>query len=468
VAEITHDTELVRVLETRDIFAAGVGLVVAASTLVSDFQGWFLGGRTFALALIGAAVLNMLLGLSAAELATTYPKAGALYDYGAASTPGGHAAKTIVGLFLGFTFYVMFAFAGGGETTAGAAGAVGLFEGGSLEVWIIVLTVLALIPNLLGIEALAKVELWVLVGMLGIRWFFGLAGFLGFSDAGGWSFSNVASATPDFVGYAGLLALVGGFGFWSFVGIEFVAPLAEETRHPARSIPRGIVYGIIAILATSLFMGFGVSGLNVDWLGLVSEDAPQLDVGIAMFGDTGRVLMAIASVLATFASMTVVYAAMPRILYGMSRNGHFFGPLSKTFGHVHPRYRTPWVAIIFTAVVYTAVAISYGAVVEQIFTAAYVWILLYAAYHVLVIVSRYVNPDVVRPFQLPLAVPAVGFLLTIYVWWEAFKADDGHSFFGGRAVWIILIAAAAALVSYALRGSSGVEDHLEEEVHQQL
>ncbi len=468
MAQSTQQSELVKVLETRDIFAAGVGLVVAASTLVSDFQGWFLGGRTFALALIGAAVLNLLLGLSAAELATTYPKAGALYDYGAAATPGGHAAKTLVGLFLGFLFYVMFAFAGGGETTAGAAGAIGLFDGGSLELWIIVMTVLAIIPNLLGIEVLAKVEMALIAGMLGIRWFFGLAGFLGFSDAGGWSFSNVSAATPDFAGYAGLITLVGGFAFWSFVGIEFVAPLAEETRNPSRAMPRGITYGIAAILATSLFMGLGVSGLNVEWLGLISEDAPQLDVGIAMFGDTGRVLMAIASVLATFASMTVVYAAMPRILYGMSRNGHFFGPLSKWFGSVHPRFRTPWIAIVFTAVVYTATAIAYGAVIEQIFTAAYVWILLYAIYHVLVMVSRYVNPDVDRPFKLPLAVPALGFLLTIYVWWEAFRPDGGHSFFGGRAIWIVFIAAAAAIISYAIRGMSGISDHLEEEVHQEI
>ncbi|MDH4116415.1 MAG: APC family permease [Acidimicrobiia bacterium] len=470
--DIEKSESLVKALGTWDIFAAGVGLVVAASTLVSDFQGWFGGGTNFAIALVASGVLNLLLGLSAAELSTTYPKAGALYDYGAAATPGGHGAKTIVGVFLALLFYFMFAFAGGGETTAGASGAVGLFDAGSVQFWIIVMTVLAVIPNLMGIEALAKLELGLLVGMLGIRWFFGLAGFAGFSDLGSWSTSNIPTAIEDFAGFAGIVALTGGFAFWSFVGIEFVAPLAEETKDPARSIPKGIVFGILAILATSLFMGYGVSGLGQDWAGTVSADAPQLDVGIAMFGTTGRVLMALASVLATFASMTIVYAAMPRILYGISRNGHFLGPLSRWFGHIHPKYRTPWVAIIVTAVFYTSVALYYtsaaeDAVITQIFTAAYVWILIYAIYHVLVLVSRFTNPDVDRPFKLPLAVPAVGLVMTLYVWYKAF--EGAHGDFGSSAVkWILIPSVVITIVSYVIRDSANIVDHLEEEVHQEI
>lgn len=451
---MSNDTEtgLVQVLSTKDIFAAGVGLVVAASTLVSDFQGWFLGGWTFALALVGSAILNLLLGMSAAELAVTYPRAGALYDYGVETTPGSKATKTIVGIFLAMLFYIMFAFAGGGETTAGAAGAVGLFDAGSINLWIIILTIMAVLPNLFGIDVLAKVEMWVLFGMLGIRWFFGLAGFGGFSDAGSFSFDNIPSAAEGVT----LVALTGGFAFWSFVGIEFVAPLAEETKDVARAMPRGIAYGIGAILATSLFMGLGVSGLDVDWLSIASEDAPELSVGSVMFGEGGKTLMALAAVLATFASMTIVYAAMPRIIYGMARNGHFLGPLSKQFAQIHPRFRTPWLAILVTAVLYGGTALWQGGVIEQIFTAAYVWILLYVVYHVLVIVGRFVNPDQDRPFKLPLAAPIVGVVFTLYVWFEGFAGS--HGFFGKRALWIVAGAAAVAVASWALRDMSGMTE----------
>ena len=460
---MTQDTGLVKALTTKDIFAAGVGLVVAASTLVSDLNGWFAAGRVAALAFIAMFILNMFLGLSAAELATTYPKAGALYDYGAAATPGGEGFKALIGLFLGFVFYGMFAFAGGGETAAGASGAIGLFNGGSLTFWIIVLTILSVIPNLFGISILAKIEIYTLVAMLGIRWFFGLAGFAGFSQLGGWSLADIPAGD---LSVTGIIGAAGAFAFWSFVGIEFVAPLAEETRDPARQIPRGIIYGLIAILATSLFMGFGITGLDSDWASKVDPSAPQLGVGEAMFGSFGRILMALGSVLATYTSMTIVYAAMPRILYGMSRNGHFFGPISKWMGRIHPRYRTPWVATLVTAIFYTYAAISFGTVIEQIFTAAYVWILLYAVYHVLVVVSRYANPGVERPFRLQIWVPIVGFALTIFLFWKAF--EGAHSLFGPRALWIIGLSLGAAILCIALQGTSGIDSKLEEEVRQEV
>ncbi len=456
------DQGLVKVLTTRDIIIAGVGLVVAASTLVSDFLGWFSAGQVFAVALVAMFVGNLLLGLSAAELATTYPKAGAIYDFGAAATPGGEKAKALVGVFLGMVFYIMFMFAGAGETVAGASGAQGLFGGGELWLWVIILSLLAVVPNLLGIELLAKVELYTVAIMLGIRWLFGLAGFSGLNSVGGWSWNNLV---PGDLTFGAIITLGGAFAFWSFVGIEFVAPLAEETRDPNRSIPRGIVWALVVILGTSLLMGIGVGGLDPAWIDKVDQNAPQLFVGEAMFGTSGRVLMAIASVLATYSSMTIVYASMPRILYGISRNGHFFGPLSRVFAGVHPKYRTPWTAIIVTAVIFSWAAIQFGDVVELIFSAAYVWLLLYVVYHLLVFVSRFTNPEVDRPFKLPLWVPALGFIGTAYLWWKAFEGAHGE--FGPRAAWMTVAAAIVAIVGVTLEKTSGVESRLEEEVHQE-
>jgi amino acid transporter len=62
-------------------------MAVAASTLVSDFVGYFTIGMAFLVALMIAFVINLLLGLSCAELSTTYPKAGALYEYGSRAFP---------------------------------------------------------------------------------------------------------------------------------------------------------------------------------------------------------------------------------------------------------------------------------------------------------------------------------------------------------------------------------------------
>jgi amino acid transporter len=457
IAVGAEERGLERVLGTWAVFVAGVGLVVAASTLVSDYVGYFQLGSAFLLTLFIAFLVNLFLGLSCAELSTTYPRAGALYEYGAAATPS-RALAALVGLFLAFAFYGMFGFVGALETAAGAFGLQAFFNAtGSLTPWIIGMIALAVIPNLLHVKTMVTVESIVVIGMLAIRYFFGAAGWLGFSDTGSWSASNWDAGVGIFDFSAVMLALA--LGYWSFVGIEFVAPLAEETREPRRNLPVGIILGLLAILATSWFMGSGVGGTRAisEWakegLGPAGCDGscPQLVVGQAMFGGWGRGLMAVATFTATYTSMTIVLAGMPRILYGVAREGQLFGPaLSRFFAYLHPRFRTPWMAIIVTAIVYAAVAIAFNDVVDLIFTAAYAWVIIYIMWHVLVIVSRYTDPTVDRPFRLPLWVPFLGAIGTVIALYYAFAG--AHGLYGVRSLWVFGGAAVAALISHGLTG----------------
>lgn len=74
-------TNLKKSIGTWEVMVAGVALVVAASTLVSDFAGYFTLGAAFAIALVFGFLINLLLGISVADLSVAYPRAGALYDY---------------------------------------------------------------------------------------------------------------------------------------------------------------------------------------------------------------------------------------------------------------------------------------------------------------------------------------------------------------------------------------------------
>jgi amino acid transporter len=457
MSERTTGTEqfgLEKTLGTWSVFVAGVGLVVAASTLVSDFVGYFTVGLAFLVALLIAFVINLLLGLSCAELSTTYPRAGALYEYGSRAIPW-RGGSVVVGLFLAFAFYAMFGIVGALEVAAGSFGLQAFFNAaGSLTPWIIAMVVLATLPNLVHVRTMALIEAVVLVGMLLIRWFFGLAGWAGFSDTGPWEASAWTSDIGifDWSAIAGAMALA----YWSFVGIEFVAPLAEETRNPRRNLPVGIVLGLLAILATSVFMGTGVGGTRPlgEWTASAlgpegcEGSCPQLVVGEAMFGGWGRGLMALATAAATYTSMVIVLAAMPRILYGVARDGYFFGPLSRAFAYLHPRFRTPWVAIFVTAAVYGIVAIFFNDVVALIYAGSYAWVIIYIVWHLLVIVSRFTNPNVERPFRLPLAVPIIGAIGTAFALYYAFQG--AHGTYGLPSLYIFGGALLAALVSYAL------------------
>jgi amino acid transporter len=457
---------------TWEVFVAGVALVVASTTLVSDFQGYFSLGLAFAMAILLAFIINLLLGLSVAELATDYPKAGAIYEY-SRDVFGGALGK-FLGIFLAFTFAGMFVFAGAGETSAGGFGLQALFnQTTNLNWFIVALTVMAVIPNLFGIRAAAWVSAFLLIGMLGIRWFFGLAGFLGFSDATSWSSSNLDTGGPgsfDWFGSGGLLAAGLVLAFWTFVGIEFVAPLAEEVRIPRRNLMAGIVIGLVVILGTSWLMGLGVAGtqpeLGVSWAEVAIDassecggSCPQLVVGEAMFGGTGRGLMALASVMATLGSMTVAFAAIPRVIFGVAREGDFFGPLSKPFATLHPRYGTPVLATLLFAAMATAAALFSSDVVDWIFAGAYVWLLIYAAYHLLLLANRILRPDGERKLlgTAGWGVGVVGFIVTIVALYYAFLG--AHEYFAKKAAWVIGFALLAAIVAFLLPGEVH-EDHV--------
>jgi amino acid transporter len=451
------NSSLNKSIGTWEVMVAGVALVVAASTLVSDFAGYFTLGGAFAAALALGFIINLLLGISAADLSVAYPRAGALYDYVRAIFPG--KAGRFSGVFLGLAFYGMFAFAASGETAAGAFGLQALFHSAlDIKYFILILSVLAIIPNIFGIRTTAWVSAALLLFMLGIRWFFGIAGFLGLGATGDWAGANLNSGVGifDWFGEGGILTAGLALAFWSFVGIEFACSLAEEVKEPRKSIPRGLILGLFAILATSLVMGLGVTGtapLSV-WQDAMNSslgaggDAPQLAVGQMMFGEIGYLLMALASVAATLGTLTVAFAAMPRIIYSIARDGKFFGPLSKPFGRLHPKFGTPVTATVFTFALYLIPALYNSAVIDWLYSAAYAWVILYALFHLLAFINRKIHPGAEKAFQGRWFAPAtlIGIAVTLISLYYAFAG--AHLEYGGRALIVLLGAFLAALVSF--------------------
>ena len=247
--------------------------------------------------------------------------------------------------------------------------------------------------------------------------------------------------------------------FWTFVGIEFVCSLTEEVRYPRRAMPRrASSIGLIVILGTSWLMGLGVAGTTPESGGTWADVAfgpagcdgscPQLAVGEEFFGGFGRGLMALASVTATLGSMIVAFAAIPRIIFGIARDGNFFGPhLSRVFGFVHPRWRTPVPAIILFGVMSTGFALFSSDVVDWIFSGAYVWILIYIAFNVLCFANRVLHPGEDHLFpKWFTVVPLIGAVLTGVALYYAYIGVHGDYYW--RALIIIGVAAVATLIAH--------------------
>ncbi len=448
---------LTKSLNTWDIFIAGVAGILVTSTLIGDTIGYFTLGIGFAIAITLAFIVNLLLGISAADLSVAYPKSGGLYDF-AKGIFGGRLGR-FLGVFLGLTFYGMLAFAVSGETTAGALGLRALFRSNlPIEFFVMAIGILAVVPNIFGLKTASWVNGILLVFMLGIRWLFGIVGFLGLGGTGTWSFANLTQgASLDWFGEGGIITGGIALAFWALVGIEFVCFLAEEVDRPEKALPKGIILSLFVILVTSLVMGLGITGTQSlsTWQTLIASeiacagDCPQLAVGDAMLGDTGYSLMALASVTSTWSSLIVAYSAMPRILYSIARNGDF-GALSNFFSKLNPKYSTPVMATLFTFVLYCVLALSSGEVVVWIYSAAYLWAVLYVVFHILALLNRRLKPETLQTFPgwwfQPMAIS--GIVLTTLSIYYAFAGS--HVEFGGRALLVILVALGAAIFSFII------------------
>ena len=450
-------SELPKLLNSTDIFIAGVAGIIVTSTLISDLTGYFTFGIGFAIAFALAFIVNLLLGMSAADLSVAYPKSGGLYDF-AKEIFGGRLGR-FLGVFLGLTFYGTIALAVSGETTAGAFGLRALFDSDlSIKFFVVVISIISVVPNIFGLKTASWVNAILLVFMLGIRWMFGILGFSGLSATGTWSFANLAQgASLNWFGEGGIVTGGIALAFWSLVGIEFVCFLAGEVDRPEKALPKGIILSLFVILVTSLVMGLGITGTQPlsAWQTLMASEAacagdcPQLAVGDAMLGDTGYTLMAIASVTSTWSSLIVAYSAMPRILYSIASNGDF-GALSNFFSKLHPKYGTPVMATLFTFVFYSVLALTSGEVVEWIYSAAYLWAIVYIVFHVLALLNRRLKPKASQAFSgswfQPMTV--AGIILTTLSIYYAFAGS--HLEFGGRALLVILVALGSAVVSFII------------------
>ncbi len=134
--------------------------------------------------------------------------------------------------------------------------------------------------------------------------------------------------------------------YYSFVGFETSANIAEEVRDVRRVYPRALFGALLTAGAVYVLVGMAVS-IVLPPEQVAASTGPLLEVVSATnLGVPDRLFGAIALVaVANGALLTMIMAS--RLLYGMASHGL----VPSVFGRVLPRRRTPWVAILATTAV---------------------------------------------------------------------------------------------------------------------
>ncbi|MGC2241483.1 MAG: APC family permease [Acidimicrobiia bacterium] len=384
--------------------ATAVGLIIAGSVLLTAQTGYGAGGPVFAWAILIAFVLMMAQSASFAEAAGVLPTAGSVYDYVAAGMGRFFAITGTLAAYL-----VVHIFAGTAETAT--AGVFASFNFGFLERyqesgswWIgAVLLIIFAVVNMLGIRPYASTEIAMTAAMWGTLIIFGLLGTFTAKES---SISGLFG--ESFVGtdLTAVLSMV-GLALFLFVGVEYVTPLASELKESHRTVPRAMYIGVIAVAAAMFLYGLAVARQveNVD----LGDGTFILDTPLAIpafaeavMGDFGRIWLGLAVLLASAATLNTLLAGIPRIFYGMAKDG----TLPKAFGYLHPRYKEPWVGIILVAVIGIVGAIlldgDVTSIIHLILAAVMAWIFSYILVNISVVLLRLRRPDLPRPYKTPL------------------------------------------------------------------
>jgi APA family basic amino acid/polyamine antiporter len=138
----------------------------------------------------------------------------------------------------------------------------------------------------------------------------------------------------------------GGFGIaliavlWAYDGWADLTFMAGEVKDPGRNIPRALIGGVGMVVL--LYLAINAAYLYV--LPLEQMRTSQLvaaDAASMIFGAVGAALISALVMLSTFGTLNGSVMTGPRILFALAEDNLFFRPVAS----VHPRYRTPWVAI---------------------------------------------------------------------------------------------------------------------------
>ena len=360
-----HGTKvgLLRVLGPAHVWALGVGIV-----LVGEYMGWnFAVGKGGAYAALiacwFAGILYSCVAMIDSEVTSTVASAGGQYTQ----------AKHIIGPLMAFNvgLYLVFAYTmleAANAITAGYLFSVVASMTGHAEAldqrpfiilvimflaWLNYRGVLATLTFNLVITAIAFLAIIVL--------FVSTSGILG---GGIMEHAALFEGHELPYGWIGVLAAM-HFGLWYYLGIEGTTQAAEEVRSPARALPFGTLAGIMTLLIAASLTWYVCSGvLPWEFLGdgVNGSVAPLFDTA-RLSGSTALVwLLGFGTLFATLASANGCINDASRAWFAMGRDKYLPG----WFGAVHPKYRTPYRAIVFLVPI--ALIFALGAPLDQVIT----------------------------------------------------------------------------------------------------
>lgn len=218
-----------------------------------------------------------------------------------------------------------------------------------------------------------------------------------------WHHDPLVPLTPPHVPPFQVFGVGLALGLWLYSGYEQLSSVAEEIENPQRNYPRALAIVIPLSIATYFFPAFlslAALGNWQDWNTAYLSKAAGL-IGGGWLG----LLMTLAAMLGNVSLLNATLLTSTRMPSSMAEDGY----LPQFFAHKHPKFGSPWVAILISSAIYAALAFNSLA---QLLT-VYVWLRILVT--ILTVLSarrlRKTNPATPRPFHIPWGNLGLGYVV---------------------------------------------------------
>ncbi|MBN2070588.1 MAG: amino acid permease [Candidatus Krumholzibacteriota bacterium] len=319
--------ELKRGLGLIDVFSIASGAMISSGLFILPGIAYARAGPSMIVSYIIAGLFALTGVLSQAEIVSAMPKAGGTYFY--VKRALGPGAGTVEGLLTWFSLSLKSAFA-----LVGMAAFTSIFIDVDMRIIAVVLTAVFVLINLAGSKEAGRVQIVLCFFLFSALLFYIIRGFPFVSaelmhpfNPGGW----VPTLTTA------------GFIFVSFGGLLKVASIAEEVRDPGKVIPLGMILSLITVSLLYFLTVFVTVGVLKSDL-LASSLTPISDGAEVFMGNSGRIVMGIAAILAFISTANAGIMASSRYPMALSRDRL----LPEALSRVGKKTGTPHIAILIT------------------------------------------------------------------------------------------------------------------------
>ena len=394
-------SELKRHMGLFHLTMYGVGLILGAGIYVLIGEAAGFAGNSMWISFLLGSIVAIFAGLSYAELTALFPKAAAEYTF---------VKKAFKNNFFAFIIGWLTAI-----TSMIVAATVALGFGGYFTQFIeLPITFVAVL--LIGILSI--------VNFIGIRESTWANTTFAIITAGGLILIIFLGLTVDpvepvnyFEAPNGTTGIILAFVliFFAFIGFEDMANVAEEVKRPRKTIPRAIILSVIITGVIYILVSLSVVRV-LNWEELGVSSAPLADVAHSVLGTNGSITLSLIALFATASTVLITLVAGARILYGMAKSNS----LPQFLGKIHSKTKTPWIAVI--GILITSVGFAFvGDIVIIANITVFAVVITFAVINLAVIVLRYTESELERPFKVPINIgrfpilPLFGFGTTVYM-----------------------------------------------------